>query len=231
MVTGGECCMRCRDPRSNPEVGQVRGLMCGSRDGEGWEKCWEKGLTPWDLGKPTPAVTHLVQSETLPKGRVLVPGCGTGYDVVTLASAERFVVGVDISEGAIMKAKKWSSSFPNANCLFLAADFFSWNPTELFDLIFDYTFFCAIDPSMRLDWAKKISDILKPDGELITLMYLVSDQEGGPPYNTAVADYKEVLEPMGFKVLSIEDNELAIEQRKGKEKLARWKRYTTYPAL
>lgn len=43
---------------------------------DGWEKCWDKGLTPWDLGRPTPVVLQLVQSGTLPKGRVLVPGCG-----------------------------------------------------------------------------------------------------------------------------------------------------------
>jgi hypothetical protein len=33
-------------------------------------------VTPWDLGKPTPVIEHLVRSETLPKGRALVPGCG-----------------------------------------------------------------------------------------------------------------------------------------------------------
>lgn len=43
----------------------------------GWEKCWEQGLTPWDLGQATPIVVHLHQSGALPKGRALVPGCGT----------------------------------------------------------------------------------------------------------------------------------------------------------
>jgi hypothetical protein len=33
-------------------------------------------VTPWDLGKPTPVIQHLVISGTVPKGRVLVPGCG-----------------------------------------------------------------------------------------------------------------------------------------------------------
>jgi len=34
-------------------------------------------------------------------------------------------------------------------------------------------FFCAFEPSMRPAWAKRIADLLKQDGELITLMYLV----------------------------------------------------------
>lgn len=36
-----------------------------------------------------------------------------------------------------------------------------------------YRFFCAIEPDMRLAWARRIHDILKPGGELITLMFPV----------------------------------------------------------
>lgn len=43
----------------------------------GWEKSWEDGIIPWDLGLATPIIVHLHQSGALPKGRALVPGCGT----------------------------------------------------------------------------------------------------------------------------------------------------------
>ena len=33
--------------------------------------------------------------------------------------------------------------------------------------------FCAIDPETRPAWAKAMYELLKPDGELITLMYPV----------------------------------------------------------
>lgn len=214
-----------RDPNSNPKVTRFRQLMSNHNPTDGWEKSWEEELTPWDLGQPTPIILHLLQTGTLPEGRVLVPGCGSGYDVIAMASPVRYVVGLDISTSAINKAKELSSSLPNANYFtFLAEDFFTWQPTELFDLVFDYTFFCALDPSMRPSWAKKLSEILKPDGELITLIYLMNDQDGGPPYNNSLADYEEVLMPMGFTALSIVDNDLAIGPRKGKEKLGRWKR-------
>ncbi|KAJ4959321.1 hypothetical protein NE237_026432 [Protea cynaroides] len=191
----------------------------------GWEKCWEQGLTPWDLKQPTPVILHLQQTDALPRGRALVPGCGTGYDVVAIASPDRYVVGLEISSHAVKKAKELFSSSPNANYFtFLMADFFTWKPTELFDLVYDYTFFCAIEPSMRPAWASRIQDYLKPDGELITLMFPISDHVGGPPYKVSVADYEEVLHPMGFKAISIVDNELAIGPRKGREKLGRWKR-------
>ncbi|KAG6388383.1 hypothetical protein SASPL_149808 [Salvia splendens] len=190
-----------------------------------WDKCWEEGLTPWDLGGPTPILVHLHSTRSLPMGRALVPGCGSGYDVVEIASAERYVVGLDISDIAIKKAMELKSGSPKAeHCTFLKTDFFTWCPDQLFDLIFDYTFFCAIEPVLRSSWAKKMSELLKPDGELITLMYPIDDHEGGPPFKVSVSDYEEVLHPVGFEATCISDNELAISRRKGREKLGRWRR-------
>nr|CAN68137.1 hypothetical protein VITISV_035654 [Vitis vinifera] len=182
-----------------------------------WEEKWQQGLTPWDLGKATPIIEHLHQAGALPNGRTLIPGCGRGYDVVAIACPERFVVGLDISDSAIKKAKESSSSSWNAShFIFLKADFFTWNPTELFDLIIDYTFFCAIEPDMRPAWASRMQQLLKPDGELLTLMFPISDHTGGPPYKVSIADYEKVLHPMRFKAVSIVDNEMAIGSRKKK---------------
>ncbi|XP_062214006.1 probable thiol methyltransferase 2 [Phragmites australis] len=213
---------------SNPSVARLRQLIGGRDPSDGWSRCWEEGVTPWDLGQPTPAVVELVRSGTLPSdaATVLVPGCGAGYDVVALSGPGRFVVGLDVCETAIQKAKQWSSSSSADGSFFafVVADFFTWEPPELFDLIFDYTFFCALHPSMRPAWARRMAEVLKPDGELITLMYLAEGQEAGPPFNTTVLDYEEVLKPLGFVITSIQDNEVAVEPRKGMEKIARWKR-------
>ncbi|KAG2544569.1 probable thiol methyltransferase 2 isoform X2 [Panicum virgatum] len=214
---------------SNPTVARVRQLIGGPEYcQDGWSRCWEEGVTPWDLGQPTPAVVELAKSGTLPgdAATVLVPGCGAGYDVVALSGPGRFVVGLDICESAVAKAKQWSAAAAADASLFafVAADFFTWEPPELFDLIFDYTFFCAFHPSMRPAWAKRMADLLKPNGELITLMYLAEGQEAGPPFNTTVLDYEEVLKPLGFVITCIQDNDVAVKRRQGMEKIARWKR-------
>ncbi|XP_016471122.1 putative thiol methyltransferase 2 isoform X2 [Nicotiana tabacum] len=180
---------------SQPKVDKMQQLVHSDPSG-GWEKCWEKGLTPWDLGQPTPILVDLHQRGALPKGRALVPGCGSLFS--SSKRAEYFA--------------------------FLEADFFTWRPTHLFDLIFDYTFFCAIEPEMRAQWASRIRDLLKPDGELITLIFPISDHEGGPPYKVSVSDYEEVLHPLGIRAESIVENNLAIPPRRGREKLGRWKR-------
>lgn len=57
-----------------------------------------------------------------------------GYDVVALSGPGRFVVGLDICESAAAADRSLFA--------FVVADFFTWEPPELFDLIFDYT--CVI---------------------------------------------------------------------------------------
>lgn len=57
--------------------------------GAAWEELWQETVTPWDLGAPTPALQseialHLNEAANQPF-RTLVPGCGAGYDLVTLA--------------------------------------------------------------------------------------------------------------------------------------------------
>uniref|UniRef100_A0A803M5J7 Methyltransferase domain-containing protein n=1 Tax=Chenopodium quinoa TaxID=63459 RepID=A0A803M5J7_CHEQI len=95
-----------------------------------------------------------------------------GYDVIAMASSERNVVGLDLSEAAIAKAKKLAASSANANSTtFIVDNFFTWQPNEPFDLIFDYTFFCAIDLKTRPTWASRMAELLKPDGELLILMF------------------------------------------------------------
>ncbi|KAF2298268.1 hypothetical protein GH714_020969 [Hevea brasiliensis] len=130
-----------------PEVNQMQRILDTDSSG-GWEKCWEQGLTPWDLGQPTPVLLHLHHTGALPKGKALVPGCGSGHDVVAIACPERYIVGLDISEKAIKKAEE------------------------------------------------------------------IDDHIGGPPYKVSVSDYEEVLCPLGFKAVSLADNEMAIKGRK-----------------
>ncbi|KAJ0258479.1 Thiocyanate methyltransferase 1 [Hirschfeldia incana] len=185
----------------------------------------EDGVTPWDQGRATPLILHLLDTSSLPFGRTLVPGCGGGHDVVAMANPERFVVGLDISEKALKKANETYGSAPNAkNFAFVKEDVFTWRPDELFDLIFDYVFFCAIELELRPAWAKSMYELLKPEGELITLMYPITDHVGGAPYKVSVSAYEDVLVPLGFKAVSIEENQDFIPTRKGKEMLARWKK-------
>jgi methyl halide transferase len=58
----------------------------------------------------------------------------------------------------------------------LQADFFELNTGKgkhlpEFDLIVEQTFFCAIDPSLRKNYFKKVHQLLKPGGKLVGLLF------------------------------------------------------------
>ncbi|KAK5993985.1 putative thiol methyltransferase 2 [Cladobotryum mycophilum] len=147
------------------------------------------------------------------KLRALVPGCGKGYDVAMLALHGFDVWGLELSETGAQVAWKYAVSqlaepgevnFGRAgewplvepgNVEIVAGDFFKkeWEGKCVdedgvrvggFDLIYDYTFLCALLPEMRQDWARRMSQLLNPNGVLICLEFpLFRDlNELGPPW-------------------------------------------------
>jgi len=161
----------------------------------------------------------------VPSGRVLVPGCGTGYDLATLARDHREVVGLDLSEDARAAFLAAHPSLPGS-VLYEVADFFSYAPTEGFDFVWDYTFFCALDPDQRSSWAETMTRLVKPTGVLATLLFPfedpISGTEGPPwPINTELV--REYVQN-AFVELEAAEVEHSHSGREGKERLVLWRR-------
>lgn len=51
-------------------------------------------------------------------------------------------------------------------------------PIVPYQLAFDYTFLCALDPPMRKPWAETYARIIRPGGELLTVVFPMDDREG-----------------------------------------------------
>lgn len=86
-------------------------------------------------------------------------------------------------------------------------------PKEGFDIIWDYTFLCAMPPEFREKWAKNMRRLIAPDGELVTLIYPLGvssprcfsradrgagEYEGGPPYAMSRELVSSLLEPQAL---------------------------------
>ena len=67
---------------------------------------------------------------------------------------------IDLSSTALDNFKKRNPDFPSEQLI--CGDFFQLQ--EQYDLMIEQTFFCAIDPSLRKDYAKHTATILKPKG-------------------------------------------------------------------
>ena len=190
-----------------------------------WKEAWNAGVTPWDAGKSPPALHSLLERELVPAGRILVPGCGTGYDLATLAREDRELVGLDVAEGARDAFVKEHPNLPGS-VFYEVGDFFAYAPEGAFDFVWDYTFFCALDPEQRGAWADVMKRLVKPNGLLATLIFPyedpISDRQGPPwPINTRlVRGFVEAA----FDEVEVTDAERSHPGREGKERLALWRR-------
>ncbi|KAF9365077.1 hypothetical protein BGX34_011499 [Mortierella sp. NVP85] len=158
-------------------------------------------------------------------GNVLVPGCGRGVDVFYLRNTNRKVYGLDISPIAVQDCQNQQKdeNIPDSQVEFMVGDFFKFDiPEGAFQLIYDYTFFCAIQPEQRPQWGHRMAELISKDGVLITLMYPLADHAGGPPFAVSEAAYHEQLDP-NFECLLLDDCP-SFPARQGKEKIAVWRR-------
>src|SRR4051812_31658695 len=70
-----------------------------------WDAQYQHGTTGWDIGGPAPAFVDLLAGpDAPPPGRLIVPGCGRGHDVLLFARAGFDVLGVDFAPLAVAEA-------------------------------------------------------------------------------------------------------------------------------
>ncbi|KAJ3148792.1 hypothetical protein HDU86_007347 [Geranomyces michiganensis] len=169
-------------------------------DPTSWKKLWETATTPWDQSNAPPATIELLASGKIPagNGRVLVPGCGRGYDAFAAAQylpGVKEVIGLDAVKLATEEAKKLQieRNISQEIVKFEIGDFFNLNPATPFDVVIDHTFLCAIPLSLRQPWAQAMADVIPPGGTLITYMYPLGDFTDGPPHALSLEVYSELL--------------------------------------
>lgn len=190
-----------------------------------WKAAWKTGTTPWDAGTSPPALRGLLDRGHVPAGRVLVPGCGTGYDLAALARNDREVIGLDLSEHARDAFVAAHSDLPG-KVSYEVGDFFSLEPGDGFDFVWDYTFFCALDPEQRGPWSKTMKRLIKPEGLLATLLFPFEDpisERQGPPWPINTGLVRGLLGD-AFDELEVLEMHETHPGREGREHLALWRR-------
>jgi len=217
---------------------------------EYWETMWQGGVKPgqaFDVEGSHPVLHRCLAEGKLPAGRALVPGCGRGYDVIALAAPTRSAVGMDLAPTGVAAANEYlAATLPpqlRMQAEVVVGDFFALLDTPSYDVVYDYTFLCAIQPSQRAAWAAKMAAVVRPGGRLLTLQFPLGvgyrlhasneppDWTKGPPFllglSTAepVALYHELLDG-AFTV--VEEGPVPVglspPSRAGFEAFALWER-------
>lgn len=106
-------------------------------------------------------------------------------------------------------------------------------PTNIADVVYDYTFFCAMQIEDRQALAEAHARVLKKDGLLVTLQFPMADPDDksvdwkkGPPFPLTTKIYTEHMEKAGLVCVLDEEVEASKSHpgRGGKERIAVWRR-------
>jgi SAM-dependent methyltransferase len=185
---------------------------------EFWDTRYRGGVTPWDAaGVPQRLLDYL---ENQPPKRVLIPGCGSGYEVKAFAERGHDVLAIEFSEAAIEAAQRQLG--PLAGRV-QKADFFDFEAAP-FDLVYERAFLCALPRRLWPQWAVRVAQLLRPAGELAGFFYL-DDNERGPPFGISRDRLFELLSQRfdAAQSLPIAESE-SIPVFKGKEVWQVWTR-------
>ena len=143
-----------------------------------WNGRYVAGKTPWDFGG-VPAALKSFLARPSASGRVLIPGCGSGYEVQAFHEAGYDVTAIDFSPAAVDQARKVLGALAKKVIL---GDFFKHDfERNFFDLIYERTFLCSMPSSRWSDYTNRMAALLSPGGKLIGL-FLYGQQPSGPPY-------------------------------------------------
>lgn len=162
----------------------------GSRQRD-WEARYHAGQTGWDRGRASPALSRWLESGAVPEGRVLVPGCGHGHEVLALAGSGHAVTAVDIAGQPVMQLMG-ALTDAGLHARVIQADLLDWTPAEPFDAIYEQTCLCALDPSSWQDYAERLAGWLLPGGKLLAL-FMQTGRDGGPPFHCPIERMRELF--------------------------------------
>ena len=174
-----------------------------------WERRWREGRIGFHRGAVNQDLVRHAEAwlgEAASEGggcRILVPLCGKSLDLVYLASEGHEVVGVEVSEEAVVAFHDENSISPEIvdrppfreyvsqvvstrmGLTLRVGDFFDLDPArDRFDAIYDRAALIALPPDLRRSYAQRLIDLLRPGGRLLLVgcRYRAEDMTG-PPFS------------------------------------------------
>jgi len=179
-----------------------------------WDKRYLDQTAVWDMGKVSPPLKDYIDQLTNKDIAILIPGCGNAYEAgYLLGLGFTNITLIDLSPVLVQAIEQKFSAYNGKQLHVICGDFF--NLHQKFDLVLEQTFFCALDPSLRKNYADKMAEILNPGGKLAGVLFN-RDFEGGPPFGGSKEEYKKLFSGK-FTINKMEACYNSIEPRQGNE--------------
>ena len=178
-----------------------------------WEKRYLTNDAAWDAGSITTPIKDYIDQLEGKNLRILIPGCGNGYEFEYLM--EKGFHNSDVLDYAESPLRNLKARNPGCtDDRFIQSDFFAHEGT--YDLILEQTFFCALDPGLRAAYARKMHSLLAPGGKLAGLLFQFPLTEKGPPFGGSEAEYRSLFSEY-FEIKTLETAYNSIKPRQGNE--------------
>jgi SAM-dependent methyltransferase len=163
---------------------------------EDWDRHYVEGAAPWDSGVPSKELIRVLDEESIKPGRAGELGCGTGTNLIYLASRGFDVTGFDLSPTALAAARKKATE-AGAKVRFVEADLCKFTlDVPPFDFVFDRGCYHAARRIDQPGFIKTLKRLTRPGSRLLLLAGNANEKgPPGPPTMTA-AEVCGELEPL-----------------------------------
>lgn len=193
-----------------------------------WDERFAQQFMPWDRGGVPQRLRRFVaeyeaghqadgQADAAPA--VLIPGCGSAWELAFLCEAGWDATAIDFSPAAVAAARRTVGRWQER---VLEADFFSYAPPAPLQLIYERAFLCALPRAMWPQVAARWAELLAP-GAMLAGYFFFDDAPKGPPFGIARAQLDALLAPY-FVCVADEAVEDSIPVFIGKERWLAWRR-------
>ncbi len=182
-------------------------------DKDFWNNRYLSNQTGWDIGYPSTPLKEFIDTLKDKTTRVLIPGGGNAYEAEYLhQQGFENVFVIDLASQALEGFSERVPNFPKDHLIL--GDFFEHHGG--YDLILEQTFFCALNPELRSAYAKKMHELLKPNGKLVGVMFNGPMYKDHPPYGGNADEYRTYFRSK-FEIISMAPCMNSIEARLGSE--------------
>src|SRR5690349_10728409 len=185
---------------------------------EFWELRYAAAFAPWDAGRVPRRLLSFIESP--PPQRVLVPGCGSAWDVRGFAEHGWDVTGIDFSSRAIEEARRILGPYASR---VREADFFAPLEAAPFDVVYERALLCALPRRLWGDWGRRMAQLVRPGGLLAGFFYF-DEGERGPPFPLHSQAELDALLAGNFLREADQPVDDSIAVFRGKERWQAWRR-------
>lgn len=156
-----------------------------------WQGRYDRAETHWERPGTNPAFDSWLESGRLAPGRILVPGCGRGKELLALARSGFEVVAVDAAPTPV-EATRAALAEAGLVAEVVQADLLAWEPDQPFDAIYEQTCLCALHPETWASYEARLHRWLKPGGKLFAL-FMQTGRPTGPPFHCDPGAMRELF--------------------------------------